>query len=455
MKSEEQYNKVESKIIEAANGSQYPYNDAAWQRMELLLDKKKKRRTIFFWLWPLVFGALLFGSYLFFIPKQITNSTTGVTLNNEEKDLKKKIAVVIPKPLKNALTNNINVKQEKLKYSKIIRDNEDKKSNKSKKNILPGVKTSFNKSLINTVNNNAYVKNTIFDKSQKKYKTTSKTVAVISNGEIVSEEEEPKNVEFVNSADIALTPTLIEPSAKVNDIKTVIKAANKNTIITKDTGVKTTKQNTTVKQKKQSNKKVLASLYVVAVKGAEANTTKPLSFANTTITPVWGIDIGYKLNKKWSIQTGFHSSAKKYIAGPTDYNEKIGTYLSMVNIIKVDANCRVYEIPLSVHYNWKQKKSFTFFSAVGFSGYIMKRENYNFTFERNNYVFMRPYSYTGNKHLFATIYLSSGIEKKLNRHFYLQATPIIHIPIVGVGQGSVKLYTKSVEIGLKYFPFRK
>lgn len=125
----------------------------------------------------------------------------------------------------------------------------------------------------------------------------------------------------------------------------------------------------------------------------------------------------------------------------------------MVKIIKVDANCRVYEIPLSVQYYWKQKKSMTFYTAVGVSSYIMKREDYNVTFERSNYQFMYPYSYTGNKNLFATMHLSAGVEKKLNGHFYLQATPILHIPLVGVGQGSVKFFTKSIQVGLKYFPF--
>jgi hypothetical protein len=453
MKSEEQYKKIEAKIIEAANGSEYAYTDAAWQKMELLLEKKKKRRMIFFWIWPLLLSAFLIGAYLFFIPKQISTLTTGIIINKKEK--KKNISTAKSEPLQNTLTNTTSSKEEKLNNIKVVTEDAETGSEISKKTILPAVKKSFYKSLINTANNNFHVKDNIFAKAEKKYKTTSKTKAVIVNREIVSEDDQAKNVENINSPDTAFITTLIKPAAKKSYVKTILKADDKIVTTIKDTAEKTITKNKDAKLKKRGNKKVLSSLYVVTVAGAESNSTRLFSFANNSVTTLWGVDIGYRINNKWSIQTGFHSSAKKYIAGPSDYNAKAGTYLSMVNIIKVDANCRVYEIPLSIQYNWKQKKLWTFFTGVGLSSYIMKREDYNFTFERNNYVLIYPYSYTGNKNFIATIHLSAGIEKKFNRHIYLQASPVIHIPLAGVGQGSVKLYSKSIQVGLKYFPFIK
>ena len=155
------------------------------------------------------------------------------------------------------------------------------------------------------------------------------------------------------------------------------------------------------------------------------------------------------------MQTGFYAGRKKYIAGPEDYYPKTGSYWDMVQIVKVDASCLVYDIPLTVRYNFLLKPTTIYYATAGFSSFIMKEEDYYYYYTNNNMPHESAYTYTGNKHFFSVFNISAGIEKKLSSNFSLLAEPSLSIPISGVGDGSVKLYSAALQVGLKYNPHRK
>jgi len=182
---------------------------------------------------------------------------------------------------------------------------------------------------------------------------------------------------------------------------------------------------------------------------------KFLNFKNSEFAAKYGVGIGYQLSKKISIQSGFYASQKKYIAGPDDYQAKPGSYWSMVQIVKVDAACLVYDIPLTFRFDFIKKSKINYYATVGISSYIMKKEDYNYYYYRYNAPREATRIYTGNKDLFSVFNLSAGIERKLSPVFYLQAEPSVGIPILGVGEGSVKLYSAALQIGLKYQPVKK
>jgi hypothetical protein len=169
----------------------------------------------------------------------------------------------------------------------------------------------------------------------------------------------------------------------------------------------------------------------------------------------YDIGIGYQLNKKISVQTGFNISRKKYIAGAGDYNPKAGSYWSTVEIKKVDANCLVFEIPLAVRYNIAKTASAVFYATTGLSSFIMKSEDYDYYYIRNNTWYESSHTYTGNKNLFSVWSLSIGLEKKITSAFSLLAEPSVSIPVSGVGDGRVKLFSAGIQLGAKYQPFKK
>ena len=66
--SKKQFDNIEDKIREAADNNQPAFNDAAWGKMALLLDKdsRRKRPVLLLWLVPLLLVLTAGGGYLFF-----------------------------------------------------------------------------------------------------------------------------------------------------------------------------------------------------------------------------------------------------------------------------------------------------------------------------------------------------------------------------------------------------
>ena len=145
------------------------------------------------------------------------------------------------------------------------------------------------------------------------------------------------------------------------------KIVDKPPVFNADTGI--TKANITLKTKS-------SKFYFLANAGIEKSGVTVLSSGKST----WrtGVGIGYQLSKKLSIQSGFYSSDKKYSAGPGDYKTKPRSYWRMVDITRFDAECRVYEIPILLHYDFNQKTKTTYFIAAGLSSYIMKKEDFRY-----------------------------------------------------------------------------
>ena len=194
-------------------------------------------------------------------------------------------------------------------------------------------------------------------------------------------------------------------------------------------------------------------MYVIAVAGAEANGVK--LFSADKITGRYGLGLGYNLNKNLSVQAGFYVSNKKYAATGGDYKTKPGSYWNTVDIKSIEANCRVYEIPISLTYNFPAGKKLSVFASAGLSSYIMKKEDYHFYYERYGMPYWADAYYKGNKNLFSVLRVSAGIEKKINNRFSIIASPGVSIPLSGVGDGQVKLYSADISIGLKFYPFQK
>ena len=168
-----------------------------------------------------------------------------------------------------------------------------------------------------------------------------------------------------------------------------------------------------------------------------------------------GIGLGYQINKKFSLETGFFLGSKKYIAGPENYKYPDDSYWNTVELIQVDADCFIYEIPLLLKYNFFQKKSLILNVGAGLESFIMKKENYIYDYLKNGTRYTSSRSYSGNNHFLSSVQFSIGLEKKLNQKISLLVTPSVSIPISGVGNGKVKLHYTSFQAGIKYFPFQK
>lgn len=473
MSSEEQYKHIEDKIKEAANASDHTFTEASWKKMEALLDQKKDKRRPFFWIFSiLLLGVLVLGGGIIYQSININKLSQNTVKQIDNKSSYEQIT-----PSLNGAGDIITAKQPALS-----------EKNADNSNIVAATdNTNKDVDLTAGADNSPVKENTYKPKKIKQdpvadfspiVKSISKNTSFKKRGVTVSAADENysavnKNVykdkakfglkitspELENDMDKGENKTAANTDTNSADAKT-LKTDSATSDLTKnkaaDTPDTTAKKTNPVtkSEKKKDKKKISSGFYVLAAAGAEATSTKLLSYKNSTISPVYGAGLGYQFNRRFSVQTGFYAGAKKYVAGPNDYNVKAGSYLSTVKIIKVDANCMVYEVPVTLQYNWLIKPKTNYYAAVGLSSYIMKKEKYNYTFERYNTQYSYPYDYTKNTHLLASLQLSLGIEKQIGRKLFIQAAPIVNIPLQGVGEGSVKIFTTGLHVGLKYFPFK-
>jgi outer membrane protein with beta-barrel domain len=414
------FDHIENKIKEAAdNSSQYPFEEQAWNKMETLLNKGKKRR-VFAWWWLSIPALIIFGAGMYWLGDH-ANETT----------------VIIEKPATVVQTNNNDIK----KNAQTVTDSLSTKEISDQTQYDDSLyKASLNNRTNNLVTILATKRNA---RVNTKTRMVSKIKASSVSSDDIAETDQPVRIKDDLSSD-----------KKINDInvsndsvnKTLIVAKeNKKTIIKKDTTLVVTKAND-IKQRTATPH----GFYLLASGGADAADVNFLSFDNSTITPRLGVGIGYQLSNKFSVQTGFYEGRKKYIAGAGDYKAKSGSYLSTVDITKVDANCLVYDIPVTIRYDVIQHPGITWYATAGLSSFIMKNEAYNFSYMDNNVPGNESKTYTGNQSLFSIFDLSIGLERKLNNKFSLLAEPFISIPLSGVGDGSVKLYSTSLLFSIKY-----
>jgi hypothetical protein len=435
MSSEKRFEHIENKIKEAAENNDIVFEEKSWEKMEALLDKEDKRKP-FFWLWFLI-PIVLVSTYGLFtlaknndkaIEKNINEntiekikSTTQVT--NQIPTNKQQINAVDVSTIADNNTNNINNNRVVLP----IASTEDK-------NIFSGTKksqslnSSFHKIVkriaideVSGARENDLSQNDTKINSESKIKTTIKGADASEDDGVF---EKINNSQKIN----------IIPQKKDTSLIAEIK---------KDSSTSIVKKSTSKKEKKKSAK-ILSRFYVLGAAGADIGSVKLFSFGNSSFSVKYGASIGYSISKKINVQAGIYASKKKYLAGPEDYNVKAGSYWSLI-----------YEVPIAVQYHFLQKKSFNAYVGTGVSSYIMKTEDYNYFYKRYNMEYSKANTYTGNEHLFSTALISAGIEKNITKKLALQLEPTISIPLKGVGDGKVKLFSTALLLVVKYQPFRK
>lgn len=448
--SKRSFKDIEEFIKNAAEAHEPAFNEQSWNKMEALLDKENNRKKpfAFWWLLPVLIGGAVISYF---------------ALNkNEPKDNQQQIAVQEKNdPAKensniNTVDVNKNLKEPDQLNSTNKKDQFTIRDNDKNANAPVSVKANGPSANINLSARRApwegsggkikgeqlFAKNTLADNA--KGKMNAKITSTIP----VSDKELTQDVTASNTPDV--TQSNLNEPGKVEEVIVIkVNAGNADekqvekiidSVITKS-----------VNDNKSKNR--ISKFYVIVSAGAEANGVK--LFSADKITGRAGLAAGYQVNKNISVQTGFFISNKKYIAGKDDYKAKAGSYWSMVDIKSIDANCKVYEIPLLVRYDFTPGKKLSLFATAGLSSYIMKKEAYYFYYDRSGAAHEAGSYYTGNKSLFSVLRLSAGIEKKISKNFSAFASPGIAVPLAGVGEGEVKLYSTDLMIGLKFSPSRK
>lgn len=493
-------------VQEAANQHHPPYDDSAWDKMEQLLDKhlpqqKDRKRPAFL----LLLLLLLCGGTLFFTlvypglnsNKQPDNTAivkNDATKNNDQSttnnanNINSEAPVVVKD---NATGDNDNValppnNTGNNSGSNVVANNDGQITNGSKNN--PPTASSVTK--------NNGEENLVSPASPIAINKKAKVKMRISNGSLANDEmqlnnastksrnkkqdvaknkkKKPNSNDENNFEEELATVTTTPPSNKVNTNPVVTdnpSTATAKTTVAEETNKEKKKGVDSVATAKREEKKKADTLATAKTSPKKDQKEKKGFASNFGITVSAGTDLSYvdaghlgkatflyggglsyAINKRLLVRTGFYVSKKIYSASPTQYNGVIYPYLT-----KVDGDCKVYEIPLSVNYNFGAKRNHNWFGSVGMSSFLMKKEEYLYTYKvpgGSTYYYNQTVN-NENKHLFSVLNLSAGYQYNASEKVSFMAEPFVKLPLAGVGAGKIKLNSAGILITATVRPFAK
>lgn len=472
-----QDNELDKLINDAANQHHPPYDDEAWGKMLVLLDKhlpqkKDRRRPFIFLLLFLLLGtAVLLG-----VLQPWNNSKNTVT--STATSAKAGGAAVLPGNDNNTTATapgaTVN-KEASVTPGTTVQDV-----------ITSGEKTSTPEDITatggssTTKGRSPQAQSSADDEvleSVTKNKFTSKSRSVIkikkpgaSAGEDeagnpsakpnkkpqakpdAGEQTVPASEDVAAKEEKAVSPSVQPVDAAV----TVNKEAEKNKQPEKKDSAITKQQNSvtaSVNKKEKKDRSFTNNFALTFSTGAD------MSFVDLNnpgkIKLFYGAGAAYSVGKHLKVAAGFYVSKKIYNAAPDQYkfpNGAVYPYLKEIN-----ADCNVYEIPLSVYYNFKQHKNHNWFAGAGISSLLMKKEHYDYLYKTptgQSYTYARTVV-DENKHYFSVVTISAGYQYKLNNRISLIAEPYFKLPLGGVGAGQIKLNSTGLLFTAAVKPFAR
>lgn len=448
---------MDKHIRAAAGENVHNYKEKDWKNMESLLDthlpqEKRRRRVIFI----LFFSLIGLGLAGYLLTYQFSSSQKRVV---EQKNIPAPAtsnkAVPANTPAENTIINNSSTTPTPDKSAVIS----------SPSTVDKAMTETFhplnNKPVFprQTAPNNAPFQE-IAIASAPTTASPEKTITIPGKNNNVEKEN---NIAVFNPAiDLPINNTM-----QKNDdspIKTPLNALNNSNATTntpttgniEKTDSSTTKAISETEQdkketpvKKQGSKLGISVSYGPGI--SSVGLTKP-----GQLTSQFGLGLSYAISEKWTVRTGFFASRKLYSADSTNYHLASNTVIYSYKLHEVDANCFVYEIPVSVIYNFSSSKRHNWFVSAGLSSYLMNKEKYEYTY-KNPAGQTHSYNYNyknANSHLFSIVNLSGGYRYRVTDKFSLLAEPFIKAPIGGVGEGRVKLNSAGILFTATFNPRR-
>ena len=162
--------------------------------------------------------------------------------------------------------------------------------------------------------------------------------------------------------------------------------------------------------------------------------------------------IGYRFNKRLALETGLLWDKKYYYSTGQYFNKSKTTIPANVNIIDVDGNCNMFEIPLALRYDFVSRDNHGYFVKAGLSSYLMKKENYSYLAETYGMQYQHDATYLNStNNIFSILQLSGGYEHTLGGNTKIRIEPYLKIPIQGIGIGSMPISSAGFYIGISHY----
>ncbi|HET6723495.1 MAG TPA: hypothetical protein VFH07_12135 [Chitinophagaceae bacterium] len=445
MQSENFDKKIKDSLSQPPPGNENP----AWDKMEELLDKhmpvekKDKRRFVF-----ILFLFLLTGGGAFLIWQNNNEDKNNISAIESQNKKSEEPGTVVPS---NENANNNTAGNEKEITPQKTPGNITDQTNSKERKTLPT--TSSTNPFSNPEPTPTNVSATKIPRDKKNYNTIAENNDPTEKISTTAE----KNTKPVATEDVVKTEPSSVSKEKTEQIKdesqkpVIEKTSEQKPETTASQPIATEKSNA---QKQKNKKSPLNNLFFTASAGPDFSA---VGFDNAgKVQMAYGAGLGYKISDKFSIRTGFYAARKVYSADPDDYDPPYNVSQYYPNLKNIDANCKVYEIPVTVDFTISKNTKQSWFVSTGLSSLIMKEETYDFYFKPNyspNYIVYSKTITNENKHYFSVLNLSGGYTRNLNRNISLQAEPYLKIALDGVGLGNINLNSGGILFSAIIKPF--
>lgn len=460
---------MDDMIRDAANLHLPPYNDAAWDKMEKLLDKhlpqkKNKRRFFYFFLLFLAAGGGVF--YSIHVFTKGNTPIASIATNNKENIPATNNTIVTGHPMTMTGTKITN-KSNSIDLSDISKttgslannlSNLPKSTSETKtENITERLKSVWNRKAIssmsissaNLFSNEENAKQTNLSKKKERiFEITGNYNA--EPGKVIDKDPDNTGKTPVNPMTLANKfedQSLRKETNKVVNDKVELKDQAKNTL--------DKKQSVTSKNTKKSKPYIPGNFGLTFSIGPDISFVANNKPGNLTLT--YGVGLNYTFFKRLILQSGFYVSKKIYSADSANYHPAPAFWSYYPNMQNIDANCKVYEIPVELSYSFGEKGKHSWFAGTGLSSYLMKTETYTYDFKNStgqNLYRTNTYS-NKNNHYFSVLDITGGYRYNINKHISLSASPYLKIPLSGIGFGKVKLNSTGLIFTATVKPFAK
>ncbi len=165
----------------------------------------------------------------------------------------------------------------------------------------------------------------------------------------------------------------------------------------------------------------------------------------------YGIYLGYRFSKRWSVNTGLVFDKKFYTAKGKDFHPPKGYWTDYVKLDKVSGNCTMWEVPVNIRYDLALTRKGFWFASAGLSTYLMQQEDYDYYYWQNGNYLNRHRGYPSDeKSIMGVLNFSAGFEKNFTPHVSLQIEPYMRIPLKGVGFGNMQMNSFGTNLILKF-----
>jgi hypothetical protein len=433
------FEEFDKKIKEASEHYHPAYDEIAWKKMNQLLDeqlpgKKDDWRRIYYFLFLLIFVTA--GGYL--LIEKPWNS------NNKIYPVKNSIStnsnpVTNPATIKKNKTsgnnNDIGITLDQVGNSRSI-------PLKQPNFISPSRNNPAGKGLI-SFDNKSRIPSDIFKNKINAIITGDKNAYGINKDKLPDVKTDAKNdIGNQKQRQIDAGNTVLPGTKDISD--------NNNDV--KETTIESLPEVQLAKTKSKNQKNFIRNLALTISAGPDISAFNSSEPGKTTL--YYGVGLRYDITKRVTVRSGFYITDKIYSAAGKDYKQTYSSYPTFT-LTSVDADCKIFEIPMIVNYNIIQRKKNNFFGSIGLSSFLMNRETYHYHYNDSwgQYRYGANTVNNKNQHYFSVVTLTTGYERKLNHIFSLIAEPYVKLPLAGIGEGRIKLNSAGLLVSVSVKPF--